>query len=929
MTWENPFEETVFEDWRTEEHPERYIEAVKCFIRPEFMNNLELSDIKPKIIMGGRGSGKSHILNILSAESVIAEIKIEKSKKLNIEPDKIKITPNDFNKPYFGVWIRCYYFNKLLSQDNVPYMNENQLEKLFEHAFNLVVCSKIIKSLQFLIQNLEKIPSEEKICQKLSEKFSYIIKGSNFLEIQQSIELQIKAVEQLVREWAFFKDFNRFKEKIYFTSSPDFILDFFEIVTNDILPGKRLFVLLDEYDELDEYQQKFINKIIRTRKLVLRIASAIRGFKTFEYATGKEIIEIQDYDPPIPLHFNEHEAKYKDLIKKIFEKRLTTHGNYKVTDPSHILPEEKQISGEEIKEELKNIYENLTRKKENTDEKYWKDFEGHYKEAAKYRILRGKGIDISFAGFETYKKLSAGIIRQFILLCREAFSLAYNEGIKIEKGDLIPPKIQTKAAYNVAKELLENETLISSPEGMTLKQLIYDLGRILEYKVYNTTEPQCNLFQINDCNKLSDAKYSNINRVLEEGLKLPHFLSGVAFRPKQRLASISSFTFRINPIFMPLLKVPFQKRWRLFISVEELQGLCTSNHEKNLKDILRRISEGKKLKETKIPETTLLSFSNRTITLENCPITGKGCNQNLFEYILTNRDIKCFLAVPFKEDWVKDPRRWIKQILTDEFRIPCKDVEDFPQLGYILCKICSCVRQMPIGIFEITEVNPNVIFELGMATALNRLTFMLVYKEKIPPELKDTFPPQPFTGIEYIPYELNKNELYKKLEEKIIPTITEMASRSQEGWCWLIKGACPHKEIESDEKVFVGLPLNKNQSFFEECKKIIKDLIGENELKVSFFKQASSLNELCLLCKETKESKYCIIDTSYNDLSMLFALGLAFGMDKEFIHLYNKSLSGESLKGPLSDMKAWTIQYRNTEELNNKLKEEIKKRGWK
>ena len=246
---------------------------------------------------------------------------------------------------------------------------------------------------------MEKIPSglEEKICQKLSEKFSYIIKGSNFLEIQQSIELQIEAVEQLVREWAFFRDFSLFKDKIHFTPSPDFVLDFFEIITNDILPNKHLFVLLDEYDELDEYQQKFINKIIRTRKLALRIASAIRGIKTSEYMRGKEIIEIHDYDPVIPLHCNEHEAYYKDLIKKIFEKRLTTHGNYKVTDPSHILPEEKQISEEEIKEELKNIYENLTRKTENTDEKYWKEFEGHYKEAAKYRILRRKGKDISLS----------------------------------------------------------------------------------------------------------------------------------------------------------------------------------------------------------------------------------------------------------------------------------------------------------------------------------------------------------------------------------------------------------------------------------------------------------------------------------------------------------------------------------------------------
>lgn len=925
MAWDNPFNEALFEDWHIEEYPENYLEIVKCFIRPDFMEKLESMDVRPKIIMGGRGSGKSHILNMLSIESVLTKIKIEKSKKLNKPITDIKISLKDIKTQYFGVWIRCYDFAKLLSQDNVSYLEEEQLEVLFEHFFNMVVCSKIIKSLEILIGNIYDIPEniETTISLSISENFPELFrKCNNFNEINKCIKSQINSITQIIKELPFYKDFERFKDRVHFTSSPDFIVEFFGII-NKILPGKILFILLDEYDELDNYQQRFINKLIRTRKIAFRIASAVGGIKTFEYAQGKEIKEEHDYDPIIPLHFDEHSSDYKELVKKLFEKRLEVHRNYRIKDPSKILPGKEDISKEEIEEELDRIYNEINRRGDFQDPEYKTDFAGHYREGARYRILRRKGKDPLFCGFDTYVKLSGGVIRQLILLCREAFSIAYVKGVNVEEGEPIPPGDQTKAAYQVAKDLLEGEALRHSPEGIVLKQLVYDLARILEYKVYNTSEPQCNLFQIKDSNRLSEPRYEYLNRVLEEGLKLPHFLSEVAFRPKQRLSSISSFSFRINPIFMPLLKVPFQKRWPLPISVEELYELCTSAHEKALRDILKRISKGKV---GEIPKSALFNMlERRRITLSNCPITGRGCRENLMEEILMKNNIRCFLALPFEQDWINDPRRWLKEILSDDFQIPCRDVDDFPQVGYILCKICSCVRQMPVGIFEITELNPNVIFELGMATALNRLTFMLVYKEKIPEEFKDHFPPPPLRGIEYISYEYGKNPLRYIIKKKILPTIKDYLKHPEKPWCWLIKGKCPYEEIKPENKVLVVLPVSRNRAFFEECKNSIKKIINNYGREVVLVEKLSSLNELCQICQKIRQYSFCIIDTSYNDYSTVFSLGLAFGMDREFIHLFNESLS-EPSSLPLSDLRSWTIAYKNLEELEEKLNEEIQRR---
>ena len=56
---------------------------------------------------------------------------------------------------------------------------------------------------------------------------------------------------------------------------------------------------------------------------------------------------------------------------------------------------------------------------------------------------------------------------------------------------------------------------------------------------------------------------------------------------------------------------------------------------------------------------------------------------------------------------------------------------------------------------------------------------------------------------------------------------------------------------------------------------------------------------------------------------MLFALGVAFGRDKKFIQLHNTSLGQDR---PISDLRLWAIEYKNTEQLKNELKKEIPKR---
>jgi hypothetical protein len=208
-----------------------------------------------------------------------------------------------------------------------------------------------------------------------------------------------------------------------------------------------------------------------------------------------------------------------------------------------------------------------------------------------------------------------------------------------------------------------------------------------------------------------------------------------------------------------------------------------------------------------------------------------------------------------------------------------------------------------------------------MATGLNKLNFILVHPDKIPSNFRDDYPPKPLSGIQYTPYDLSENAILKKIEKEILPTINEVTKHEKDEWCLILKGKCPYEKINVEpNKIFIGLPYNKKQGFFEGVEKLLKSMLDEYDLE--FFKPAKSLNELCQLCRKIRQSSFCIVDTTFNDITMLFVLGVTFGKGKKFIQLHDTSLSHDR---PISDLRQWAIEYKNISELEKTLKEELKK----
>lgn len=934
--WINPFSKYRLEDWRVEEFPDNYRELVACFAPPDFMEKLEDIGIGTTLfVMGGRGSGKSHILRMLSVQSV--------TKNLEVKLKKEKLSIEDYDKPYFGVYLKSDCFLPL-SIDNVNLLHEEQIKPLFEHYFNLQIGKAILDAARFFFSSLEKsIEVEKRICSELC-KWNTLFKGTTLSEIILSLDQEIGQIRNFVKLFPYEPNFERYRDKIHFSDSPDFILGLFDVVRTalPVLKSKVLFILIDEYEEMDIYQQELINRLIKGRRLVFRIASKINGVKTIGYGKDKKLDPVHDFEI-IPLHFDlikEKRASYKSFLKQIFSNRLSLDEGFKEINPEKLLPSptlaEEGLSSDEIEQELERMKGTLKRKKIIIDEEaYQKNFKDHYKEAAIFRVLRKKNKDKLYAGFSEYVALSSGIVRLFILLCREAFSSAHQSGIKIEEGKPINVQIQSKAAREVSRlELtITIPQNVSSVYGQKLAALVLDIGSILRAKLLFSTQPQANRIEIIDSEKLELEEYRVPREIIESGLNLPVFLSEVSFKPRDVKYPMPT-TFSLNWIFAPLLEIPPEQRWRTELRAHEVKELCsTETRESTLSKIITQVQGRKRAVRNAKPDTTYMDLQSlggkNTISLVNCPVTGFGCNQNLLRYDLKDKEDMAFLAVPFdKKNWVFDSRTWFKESMHQDFKIRCMDVDDaIPKGGRILCKICSCVRQMPIGLFEITELNPNVIFELGMSTALNNLNFLLIYKEKIPTGIID-FPPKPLENVEYVDYKLGRNSVSNAIQQKIIPTVEQAKANKKGPICWALRMQCPSNltAIVANQ-IFVGLPFDKNPEFFTEVQKIIEKQFDLKKYHLAVFHPSKTLSELCQMCDVIKKSEFCIIDTTYNDLSMLFALGVAFGKDKQFIQLHNTQLNSNPSSGrPISDLRPWAIEYANLAELQVPLMTELSKR---
>jgi len=120
----------------------------------------------------------------------------------------------------------------------------------------------------------------------------------------------------------------------------------------------------------------------------------------------------------------------------------------------------------------------------------------------------------------------------------------------------------------------------------------------------------------------------------------------------------------------------------------------------------------------------------------------------------------CFVIMPFKQK--EFPQEWYKKILKpfieQEFNIDCLRVDDDMLPYKIDDKIYTYISEAKFILAEISSLNPNVMYELGMAHMLNKDVILLTKED-----------------LKKIPFDINKILVYKYEDERNLKDILRKA----------------------------------------------------------------------------------------------------------------------------------------------------------
>ena len=132
--------------------------------------------------------------------------------------------------------------------------------------------------------------------------------------------------------------------------------------------------------------------------------------------------------------------------------------------------------------------------------------------------------------------------------------------------------------------------------------------------------------------------------------------------------------------------------------------------------------------------------------------------------VCTNREAQqpeseqnVFIGMPFKPEFENVYKFAIKPVLDNLGLIPRKANEEVQNID-LMCKVCGEIQISASAVFEISEWNPNVMFELGLVYGLGKEAFILKRKDaEIPVDLRGMI------LILYDDYDDLKNRLTKYL----------------------------------------------------------------------------------------------------------------------------------------------------------------------
>lgn len=586
---------------------------------------------KAAILVGGRGTGKTMVLKSMAFEY-----------KMNSTSSK----EYWINDSYIGCYIRID--TNIVSNFRGRGLNADVWGLLFAHYFNLRVVQQIVKTFKVIIQG--NFVSEDSLRDLITRYSEITVEETTDYTINW-IESRIRRqLDELVR---YINNSKKF-ECPTLINNGILIFELCEIMRGiSEFKNKTWFILLDEFENLDENQQRIINTLIKANQppVIFKIALRPGGWWTQQTLSQTESLEeIADYDL-IDYQNDFSDEDYKKLVIEAFNKSLALNGivNEVFLDVRNLLPEispedeARRIEAKskrpavyrdrinefidgftqdfEERELLKSILiikEDPLRTRFNlvlldrgadpqlianeriANSSTYQEWYRHNKVGTLFLFCSEFRTKKTYCGFETFVLLSSKIMRNFVSLFSRTWELSLDEEFSPEELMPFEYDAQSKAAYDVSRSKVFEINSYASI-GPVLWSFANYLGRIFERlnKDERQSQPERNHFGIKGQpseKAESILRGALLNSVLQE-----------APANKMRSDAVRGKDYLLNRIYCPYYNMSYRKMHKLEFDLEQFELLLMGNEDEKRQTFSAIIRNNIKAQKTDI-ETKQLSL---------------------------------------------------------------------------------------------------------------------------------------------------------------------------------------------------------------------------------------------------------------------------------------------------------------------------------
>lgn len=629
----NPFNITKAVDYTDEELNKFWVDfpqesGFKGIIKPT-------SDM-PMIILGSKGSGKTHIMKHFSFTS----------QTIRWGNDIINGLTTD---GYLGVYLRCSGLNGYKFSGRGE--SEEGWQTIFSYYLELWLSQLLLKNIIKILEDKNlTIGNEHLLSLEILElldttdlsnsvkSFAHLVKYFNDLQ---------KHIDYTINNKAFTN--KNISEEIEILASPGSLIFGIPLILSEKVKefkDIKFLYLLDEYENFTNNQQKYFNTLIRERKnpTCFKIGARRYGIRTYETLSANEEIkagsEYEEFD--IDSIFRKDKEVYKEFIKEICVKRLERidlkintddiseyFENFNLDeflikiqtgDKKHLKALLNNLNKYKFKNISNKIVRNLTFEKDVLLERinillfyrewkkgvdlitasenisiscnkyyYNKSENDHFNVIQKFRydlidnLARENGEKIKTnIGFDNLVKVSSGIPRHFLIIMKHIFKWNDYYDNKTFKSPKIKINIETQlnAINDTAKWFIE-DARIPGETGNNTKECIERLCDYLRELRFSDIPPECSISTFSIKSKQLPPEIFSVLAFLEQY----SYIIKVSSR-RDKNANSRNITYQINGLLAAQWELSLSRRGIVDFDSNNIKAIFSPIDDNEFKTML-------------------------------------------------------------------------------------------------------------------------------------------------------------------------------------------------------------------------------------------------------------------------------------------------------------------------------------------------------